>query len=83
VSWAEPEFLFDHFHAIVNPPESAILAVGRIVKLPTGMPDETIALRPVMSLTLSVDHRTMDCLQGAKLLAHVKDRLEQPGSLIC
>ena len=72
----------DHFNAIVNPPQSAILAVGRISKTPVGMPDDTIALRPLMSLTLTVDHRSMDGLQGAEFLAQIKQRLEKPYFLL-
>lgn len=68
----------DRFNAIVNPPQSAILAVGRIIKTPVGMPDNTIMLRPMMSMTLSVDHRSMDGLQAAKLLAILKECLEEP-----
>ena len=71
-------FGIDHFYAIINPPESAILAVGRIVKMPVGMPDDSIALRPMMNMTLSIDHRSLDGMQGAKFLALVKERLEQP-----
>ena len=67
----------DQFNAIINPPQSAILAVGRIVKTPVGLPDDTIALRPMMSLTLTVDHRVLDGLQAARFLAEVKNRLEQ------
>jgi pyruvate dehydrogenase E2 component (dihydrolipoamide acetyltransferase) len=72
----------DRFHAIINPPESAILAVGRIVRSPVGMPDDTIALRPMMSLTLSIDHRSMDGIQGAGFLAKLKEMLEQPYLLV-
>jgi pyruvate dehydrogenase E2 component (dihydrolipoamide acetyltransferase) len=72
----------DRFNAIVKPPESAILAVGRVVKTPVGMPDDSIALRPMMSMTLSVDHRSMDGLQGAKLLAEIKERIEKPYFLL-
>lgn len=68
----------DQFYAIINPPETAILAVGRIIKAPVAMPDDTIALRPMMNLTLSIDHRSLDGMQGAKFLAMVKERLEQP-----
>lgn len=71
-------FGIDHFHAIINPPESAILAVGRIIKTPVGMPDNSIALRPIMNMTLSIDHRSLDGMQGAKFLSLVKERLEQP-----
>jgi len=72
----------EHFSAIINSPQSAILAVGRIIKTPVGMPDDTIALRPMMYLTLTIDHRAMDGLQAAKLLAEVKSRLEQPYLLL-
>jgi len=68
----------DRFNAIVNPPQSAILAVGRIIKTPVGMSDDTILLRPIMSMTLSVDHRSMDGFQAAKLLAILKECLEEP-----
>ncbi|HET6443251.1 MAG TPA: 2-oxo acid dehydrogenase subunit E2 [candidate division Zixibacteria bacterium] len=71
-------FGIDRFRAIINPPESAILAVGRIVNTPVGLPDQTISLRPLMNMTLSVDHRCMDGLQGAKVLAKIKGLLEQP-----
>ncbi len=72
----------DRFNAIINPPESAILAVGRTVKTPVGMPDDTIALRPIMSLTLTIDHRSMDGVQAAKFLAEVKERIEKPYFLL-
>ena len=71
-------FGIDRFRAILNPPESAILAVGRIIDTPVGLPDHTISLRPLMNMTLSVDHRCMDGLQGASVLAKVKELLEQP-----
>jgi pyruvate dehydrogenase E2 component (dihydrolipoamide acetyltransferase) len=72
----------DRFDAIINPPESAILAVGRIVKTPVGMPDDSIALRPMMSMTLTVDHRSMDGVQGAKFLAEIKGRIDKPYFLL-
>jgi len=68
----------DRFQALVNPPQGAILAVGRIVKTPMGMPDDTVALRPMMALTLSVDHRCMDGVQGARFLAELRACLERP-----
>jgi len=71
-------FGIDVFTAIINPPQSSILAVGRIIQTPTGMEDGSIALQPLMALTLSVDHRCMDGLQGAKFLAEIKKRLEEP-----
>jgi pyruvate/2-oxoglutarate dehydrogenase complex dihydrolipoamide acyltransferase (E2) component len=46
------------------------------------MPDDTIAPRPMMSLTLTVDYRCMDGVQGARFLAEVKTRLEKPFFLL-
>lgn len=71
-------FGIDRFNAIINPPQSAILAVGQIVETPRAMPDRTIALRPILTLSLSVDHRAMDGVQGARLLKDIKERLEKP-----
>ena len=68
----------DQFNAIINPQESAILAVGRVIKSPFVLPDDTIAIRPIVNLTLTVDHRVMDGILGAKLLAAIKERLENP-----
>lgn len=71
-------FGIEYFQAIINPPETAILAVGQIVKTPVGMPDDTITLRPIMKMTLSIDHRSLDGMLGAKFISLVKERLEQP-----
>jgi len=72
----------DRFQAILNPPQSAILAVGRVVKRPIGLPDGSIALRPMMNLTLTADHRCMDGLQAAHFLSELGQRLERPYFLI-
>lgn len=72
----------DQFTAIINPPESAILAVGRVKKAPVVIADETLALRSVMTLTLSIDHRSLDGVHGARLMAEIKQLLEQPAGLI-
>jgi len=71
-------FGVDSFQAIINPPESAILAVGRIIKMPVGLPEGSIALRPMMALTLSIDHRCLDGKQGAEFLALLRQGLEEP-----
>jgi pyruvate dehydrogenase E2 component (dihydrolipoamide acetyltransferase) len=71
----------DQFNAIVNPPQSAILAVGRVIKTPVALADDTVTPRPMMNLTLTVDHRAMDGVQGAKFLAEIKERLEKPDLL--
>jgi pyruvate dehydrogenase E2 component (dihydrolipoamide acetyltransferase) len=68
----------DQFNAIINPPQSAILAVGQVTKTPFALPDNTITVRPLMVMTLTVDHRAMDGILGAKFLAEIKERLENP-----
>ena len=67
----------DQFNAILNPPQSAILAVGRIINTPIALPENTVTVRPMMKLTLTVDHRVVDGIQGASFLAEIKERLEK------
>ncbi|MCE8441198.1 dihydrolipoamide acetyltransferase family protein, partial [Rhodovulum sulfidophilum] len=69
------------FSAIVNPPQSCILAAGAAERRPVGRGDQ-IVLAPVMSLTLSVDHRSVDGALGAQLLAEIRQGLEDPMSLL-
>lgn len=66
----------DRFAAIINPPEAAILAIGRTVKTLVVQDDDTFAVRPMMTLTLTVDHRVVDGVQAAAFLAELKDRIE-------
>jgi pyruvate dehydrogenase E2 component (dihydrolipoamide acetyltransferase) len=74
-------FGIESFTAIINPPEAAILAVGKIVDTP--MRDEDgIELRPIMNLTLSADHRVVDGAGAARFLADLKATLENPYLLI-
>ncbi len=70
-------FGLDSFTAIINPPEAGILAVGKIEKTPV-VQDDVIVIRPIMSLTLSYDHRIVDGAPAAQFLARVKDYLENP-----
>ncbi len=72
----------DQFTAILNPPESAILAVGRTRKTPVAIADETLALRTLMTLTLSIDHRSLDGVHGARLMNEIKQLLEAPAGLV-
>jgi pyruvate dehydrogenase E2 component (dihydrolipoamide acetyltransferase) len=67
----------ENFAAIINQPESAILAVGKIIKKPVVLDDE-IVIRPMMNLTLSCDHRVIDGAQGARFLQRIKQILEEP-----
>ncbi|MGH2934472.1 MAG: dihydrolipoamide acetyltransferase family protein [Gaiellaceae bacterium] len=57
----------DAFQAIVNPPQAAILAVGRILERPVAI-DGALAARPVLTLTISFDHRVVDGARGAEFL---------------
>ena len=74
-------FGIESFAAIINPPESAILAVGKIVNTPVDVEGQT-ELRPTMHLTLSADHRIVDGAAGARFLADLKAILENPYLLI-
>ena len=60
------------FTAIINPPGSAILAVGRIHNAPVAGEDGTISVRSQMILTLSCDHRVIDGAVGAAFLSDLK-----------
>ena len=67
----------DGFLAIVNPPQAAILAVGRIadrVVAVNGRPD----VQPMMTLSLCCDHRVVDGARGAEFLTTLADRIEEP-----
>ena len=67
----------DDFAAIINPPESAILAVGKIRKEVVALDDDTIGIRPLMSLVLSVDHRIADGAIAARFVTRVRELLEE------
>lgn len=66
----------DQFTAIINPPNSAILAVGAIKEKPVVI-DGGIHIRPMMNLTLSSDHRVIDGAVAAQFLATLRTRLEE------
>jgi pyruvate dehydrogenase E2 component (dihydrolipoamide acetyltransferase) len=74
-------FGIDEFTAIINPPEAAILAVGAVTPKPVVRDDE-IAVRQMMRVTLSCDHRVIDGATGAKFLQTFKKILENPLYLI-
>lgn len=67
---------------IINPPEVAILLVGRSRKLPVVMPDDRIEPRLMMPLSLSYDHRLVDGATAARFLNEVKNYLQVPGRLL-
>jgi pyruvate dehydrogenase E2 component (dihydrolipoamide acetyltransferase) len=67
----------DCFVAIINPPQCAILAVGRVA--PRAVADEVgISVRSMMTATLSADHRVVDGALAARFLADFKRRMENP-----
>ncbi|MBX3735631.1 MAG: pyruvate dehydrogenase complex dihydrolipoamide acetyltransferase [Candidatus Didemnitutus sp.] len=69
------------FSAIINPPNSAILAVGTTVTKPV-VKNGAIVVGQTMTLTLSCDHRVVDGALGAQFLAAIKDLLEKPALLL-
>jgi pyruvate dehydrogenase E2 component (dihydrolipoamide acetyltransferase) len=71
----------DEFTAIINPPESAILAIGKIDKVPVVRDDE-IVIRPITTLSLTYDHRVVDGAPAAQFLQRVKQLLMNPYLLI-
>ena len=68
------------FTAIINPPQSGILAVGAIQKQLV-VRDESMTVRPVMTVTMSSDHRVIYGVLAAKFVQTVKAHLEDPKSL--
>ena len=69
------------FTAIINPPEAAILAVGKIIDTPVRTADG-FEFRPMIQLTLCADHRVVDGAGVARFLADLKATLENPYLLI-
>jgi pyruvate dehydrogenase E2 component (dihydrolipoamide acetyltransferase) len=74
-------FGIEHFTAVINTPEAAILAVGAATKEPTAVNGE-VAIRDRMRVTLSVDHRALDGADGARFLQELKKLLEAPLRLL-
>ncbi len=71
----------ESFTAIINPPEAAILAVGKMVDTPVQL-DGQIVFRPMMEITACADHRIADGATVARFLADLKAALENPYLLI-
>lgn len=70
-------FGVDAFNAIVNPPQAAILAVGRIADRVVAVEGKP-AVRPMMTLTLSCDHRAVDGVRAAQFLDALVGMIEEP-----
>jgi pyruvate dehydrogenase E2 component (dihydrolipoamide acetyltransferase) len=75
--------MFDitNFSAIINPPQSCILAVGSSQKIPI-VAGEQIKIASIMNITLSCDHRVVDGVVGARFLAAFKGYIEKPVLLL-
>jgi pyruvate dehydrogenase E2 component (dihydrolipoamide acetyltransferase) len=71
----------DWFQAILNPPQSIILATGQIAKRATVVND-SICVCPTVVLSLSVDHRVLDGVAAAHFLSRVKKLIEDPRALL-
>ena len=69
------------FVAIIQPPQSAVLAIGTVQKRPV-VDGDKIVVREIMSATLSVDHRVSDGAEGAQFIVQLKEYLEHPLRLL-
>lgn len=74
-------FGIDSFIAIINPPQSAILAVGAVTPTPV-VRDGQVVIRQMMTVTLSGDHRVIDGAVGAQYLKVLKELLQVPMRLV-
>jgi len=74
-------FGVEHFTAIINPPNSAILACGAAIKQPVVRNDE-LTVGYEMTATLSSDHRVIDGAMAARWLKELKGLLENPATLL-
>jgi pyruvate dehydrogenase E2 component (dihydrolipoamide acetyltransferase) len=70
-------FGIEDFTAILNPPESGILAVAKMVDTPVAL-DGQVVIRPIIHFTVGADHRINDGLRVARFLNDLKSDLENP-----
>ena len=70
------------FVAIIQPPQTAVLAIGAVQKRAVVTDDDQIAIRQMMTATLSADHRIVDGAEGAMFVNEIKSLLENPLSVI-
>lgn len=70
------------FSAIINPPQSAILAVGAAERRAVEAADGSVRFESLMTVTLSCDHRVIDGVLGAQLLSAFKSAIETPTALL-
>jgi pyruvate dehydrogenase E2 component (dihydrolipoamide acetyltransferase) len=69
------------FEAVINPPQAAILAVGALRRLPREIGGE-LQVRPILTLTLTSDHRVLDGAESARFLRRLVELLERPLALL-
>jgi pyruvate dehydrogenase E2 component (dihydrolipoamide acetyltransferase) len=74
-------FGVEHFTAIINPPNSAILAVGAAIEKPVVRGGELVVGNE-LSATLSLDHRVIDGAMAARYLKTLKELIENPAALL-
>jgi pyruvate dehydrogenase E2 component (dihydrolipoamide acetyltransferase) len=74
-------YAVDAFCAVINPPQAAILAVGRVAERVVPA-DGRAEIRPAMTLCLSCDHRVVDGVRGAQFLETLGDLIEEPTGLL-
>jgi pyruvate dehydrogenase E2 component (dihydrolipoamide acetyltransferase) len=74
-------FGITEFTAIINPPESGIIAVGAVEDRPVVERGEVV-VRPRMRITMSCDHRVVDGAMGARFLQTLKELIEEPMMMV-
>jgi pyruvate dehydrogenase E2 component (dihydrolipoamide acetyltransferase) len=72
-------FGVEQFVAVLNPPQASILAVGATVETVVPRGEDDVAVAPLMTVTLTCDHRAVDGATGAEFLQTVKALVEDPG----
>ena len=78
-------FGIENFTAIINPPEAGILSISAVKKTPVVVEEkggEAILIRPIMQVTLSVDHRIIDGLVATRFVNQLKAIVEKPLSIL-
>jgi pyruvate dehydrogenase E2 component (dihydrolipoyllysine-residue acetyltransferase) len=74
-------FRVERFTAVLNPPQAAIVAVGATEEKPVAV-DGEVAVRPMLTLTATFDHRAVDGAPAANFLQTAKELLEEPGLML-
>ncbi|VDP12821.1 unnamed protein product [Soboliphyme baturini] len=75
-------FGVDNFSAIINPPQSAILAIGGVQKLLVPDTNKGFVEANIMKVTLSCDHRVIDGAVGAKWASCFRNFMEKPHTML-